>query len=179
VLDVTTWPTDRSPAEVFNPGRRSQPSVTPLITAPSNPTTVAVAQTTVAVPPKPITTAPSEGMPNGHSNQQAWHLKHRQNHPVLSEIRRLHPKAHLRGVSDVELGEWNGKPVAKFEIAASPPAVSADAAAKALRRGAHALLNSGLQGLPPELVGGPLAALMRGGAVELHFQNGVVIRTAL
>ena len=106
-------------------------------------------------------------------------MNHRRIHPMAAEIQRLHPGARLHGAGDILLGEWNGKPVAKFSIAASPPANGAQGAIYALRDAARKLVHSGLAALPPELVGGPLAALMRGGAVELHFQNGVVARTAL
>jgi hypothetical protein len=172
VLDMTDWRM-RIPA---------QPIVTPLITSPPSPITSAVAQTVTAVPPAPIQTAPVNVPPPAvPSERHHWHTVHRGGggNAVIREIQRLHPKAGLRGAEDVELGEWNGRPIAKFEIAASPPPGGAQVAAGAMRRAADALRRSGLASLPPELVGGPLAALMRGGAVELHFQNGAVVRTVL
>lgn len=83
------------------------------------------------------------------------------------------------GTHGISLGSFQGKPVAHFNINASPPAGEAQGAALALKRAAHLLANAGHGSLPPELIGGPLAALMRGGAAVLHFQNGVVVRTAL
>jgi hypothetical protein len=97
-------------------------------------------------------------------------------HPMVAEIQRLHPHANIHGSSEPELGEFGGFPLAKFEIAASVPAITAQSAAINLRLAARALYERGLGALPAQLVGGPLAALMQGGAVELHFQNGVVVR---
>jgi hypothetical protein len=165
VLDVTT----------MNQGLTSNGQLLPAI--PSI-TTSAVAQTVTAAPPTPIQTPPTP-MPMGHSQRHAWHQKHHRTHPAIADIQRLHPNAPLQGAEEVELGDWNGRPVAKFQIAASPPAVGAQQAAQSLRRAASLLQSNGFAQLPPELIAGPLAALMRGGAVELHFQNGVVIRTAL
>ena len=142
-------------------------------------TTTAVSQTVTATPPAPIQTPPV-AMPMGsHSKRHAWQQHHHRQHPAIADIKRLHPNAPLQGAEEVELGEWQGRPVAKFQIAASPPAVGAQQAAQSLRRAASLLQSNGFAQLPPELIAGPLAALMRGGAVELHFQNGVVIRTAL
>lgn len=170
VLDMVDW----------RMGIPSQPSVTPLITSPPSPITSAVAQTVVARPPTPIQSAPTTPLPASSSERRHWHQLHRGGgHAMIKEIQRLHPKASLQGADDVELGEWNGRPIAKFEIAASPPAGGAEIAAGAMRRAADQLRKSGLSSLPPELIGGPLAALMRGGAVELHFQNGAVVRTVL
>jgi hypothetical protein len=157
----------------------SAPTVTPLLPAVPSPVTTFVAQTTTATPPTPIQSAPMTPPPFSPSDRHHWHLRQRTGHPMIAEIRRLHPKANLRGTADVELGEWNGRPLAKFEIASAPTPEGAHVAAGALRRAAHALRAAGLASLSPELIAGPLAALMRGGAVALHFQNGVVIRTAL
>lgn len=137
-----------------------------------------VAQTITAIPPSPIQT-PSGPLPTTMSGQHAWHQKHHRRHPAIDDIRRLHPRAQLHGAAPVEMGEWQGRPVAKFEIQGQPSAVSAQAAADSLRRAAQLLSANGFSHLPAELVAGPLAALMRGGAVEMHFQNGVVIRTAI
>jgi len=164
VLDMTLVPVDEREAALLP----AQPSSV----------TTAVSQTVTAVPPAPIQT-PATAMPASPSGRYGWHQQNRRMHPAIADIKRLHPRAQLHGAEAVELGEWQGRPIAKFEIAASPPAVSAGEATKALRKAAAALRSSGLSMLPPEMVGGPLAALMRGGAVELHFQNGVVIRTAL
>ncbi|OHD23635.1 MAG: hypothetical protein A2Y38_01400 [Spirochaetes bacterium GWB1_59_5] len=157
----------------------SRPTVTPLIPAAPSPTTTAVAQTVVAVPPMPVQRAPDGPMPVTPSAQQDWHRQHHRVHPMVDEIRRLHPKAALFGTAEVELGEWQGRPIAKFEISAAPPRHGAQMAANSLRQAAFILARSGLNHMAPEIVGGPLAALLRGGAVELHFQNGVVARTAL
>lgn len=166
VLDVTTMN-----QELTSDGR--------LLPATPSITTAAVAQTVTAAPPAPIQTPPSPMPMGSHSNRHAWHQKQHRQHPAVTDIKRLHPNAPLQGAADVELGEWQGRPVAKFQIAANPPAVGAQGAVHSLRRAAHLLQANGFQQLPPELIAGPLAALMRGGAVELHFQNGVVIRTAL
>lgn len=178
VHNVTHWPVDEGAAPSM-PMPGSMPQVTPLMPAPPSPTVTAVAQTVVATPPMPIATSPDSPPPFRPSDRHRWHHEHRHENPMIADMRRLHPTAMMHGTAEVLLGEWNGKPVAKFEIAASPPAGSAQSAANALRGGARALMTSGLHALPAELVGGPLAALMRGGAVELHFQNGVVVRTAL
>ena len=184
VRDVTHWPTDQIPSpdgmDTLPPAlpMSTAPQMTP-IPAPPNATTSAVAQTVAAVPPTPITDLTPGPMPRRESDRHHWHMKHRGIHPMAAEIQRLHPGARLHGADDILLGEWNGKPVAKFSIAASPPANGAQGAIYALRNAARHLVQSGLAALPPELVGGPLAALMRGGAIELHFQNGVVARTAL
>ncbi len=164
VLDMTLTPVDERDAALLP----AQPSST----------TTAVSQTVTAVPPAPIQT-PTAAMPASPSGRYGWHQQNRRTHPAIADIKRLHPRAQLHGAEAVELGEWQGRPIAKFEIAASPPAASAGEATKALRKAAATLRSAGLSMLPPEMVGGPLAALMRGGAVELHFQNGVVIRTAL
>lgn len=157
----------------------SRPTMMPLIPAAPSPTTTAVAQTVVATPPMPVQHAPNGPIPVTPGAQQDWHRAHHRVHPMIDEIRRLHPKANLFGTADVELGEWNGRPIAKFEISAAPPQHGAQMAANSLRQAAFILARSGLRHMAPEIVGGPLAALMRGGAVELHFQNGVVARTAL
>jgi hypothetical protein len=83
------------------------------------------------------------------------------------------------GMHGISLGSYNGKPVVKFNINAAPPPNDAQGAVLALKRAAGLLASAGHGALPPELVGGPLAALMRGGVAELHFLNGVVVRTAL
>jgi hypothetical protein len=173
VLDLTDWrmglPAPSGPA----------PSVT-SIPAPASPMTSSIAQTVTAKAPTPIQSAPTTPIPSTGSGGHAWHRQHRGGaHHMIREIQRLHPKASLHGAEDVELGEWNGRPIAKFEIAASPPVNGARAAAESLQRAAHVLRRAGLGTMPPELVAGPLAALMRGGAVELHFQNGAVVRAAL
>lgn len=153
------------------------PAVTPIPPLPS-PITTAVAQTTVATPPMPIPNAPVEDAPPAGSDRHHWYRMHRP-HAMVREIQKLHPTANIHGAADPVLAaDAEGRPVAKFQIAASPPAVTAQSAAHNLRLAARALYRSGLHALPPELVGGPLAALMRGGAVELHFQNGVVVRAA-
>lgn len=179
VRDVTGWPTATVPLspQFVPPALGPVPSVTPMIPAQPAP---AVAQTVVATPPKPLPGSPVTPLPKHKhgSARHAWHQMHRHEHPMVSDIKRLHPKAGIHGAEDTLLGEWNGYPVAKFEIAASPPAHAAQSAAEQLRQAARSLNHIGLGALPPELVAGPLAALMRGGAVELHFQNGVVVRTA-
>lgn len=153
------------------------PAVTPIPPLPS-PITTAVAQTTVATPPMPIPNAPVEDAPPAGSDRHHWYRMHRP-HAMVREIQKLHPTANIHGAADPVLAaDAEGRPVAKFRIAASPPAVTAQSAAHNLHLAARALYRSGLHALPPELVGGPLAALMRGGAVELHFQNGVVVRAA-
>lgn len=83
------------------------------------------------------------------------------------------------GMHGITLGVYNGRPVVPFNIDAAPTPENAQGAVLALRRAAGLLANAGHGSLPPELIGGPLAALMRGGAAELHFTNGVVVRTAL
>jgi hypothetical protein len=160
------------------PGPLSPAAVTPTIPAPPSPTTSAVAQCAVATPPAPLPVAPAE-IPSLPSDRHHWHRMHRHVHPLAADIRRLHPNARLHGADDVLLGEWNGRPVAKFQVASAPTRPGAESAVNALRQAAHILRQTGLGMMPPELVAGPLAALMRGGAVELHFQNGVVARTAL
>jgi hypothetical protein len=121
--------------------------------------------------------APGE-MPMHPSDQHHWHQMHRRTHPLAADIRRLHPRAHLHGADDVLLGEWNGRPLAKFQIAATLSRQAANQVVGALRESARILRQTGLP-LMPEIAGGPLTALVRGGAVELHFQNGVVARTSL
>ncbi|HEV3059581.1 MAG TPA: hypothetical protein VGY48_15130 [Vicinamibacterales bacterium] len=84
------------------------------------------------------------------------------------------------GMHGVMLGATaSGQPVAAFQIDAAPQPHQAQGAVMALRKAASDLQKFGHGSLPPELIGGPLAALMRGGAIELHFKNGVVTRTAL
>lgn len=154
-------------------------AVTPTIPAPPSPTTSAVAQAATATPPTPLPVAPTP-IPASPSGRHHWHTMHRRVHPLAAEIKRLHPRAQLHGADDVLLGEWQGRPMAKFQIAAAVHQRNAQTAANAIAQAARVLQRTGLAHvLPPELVGGPLAALMRGGAVELHFQNGVVARTAL
>lgn len=87
------------------------------------------------------------------------------------------PPPGMRGA--VMLGSVGGKPVAAFQIDAAPQPYQAQGAVDALRKAAQAVQNIGHGSLPPELIGGPMAALMRGGVVELHFKNGVVTRTTL
>lgn len=180
VRDVTHWPVAEgamSPSFV-PPSLGPAPTVTPMLPAPPSAVTTAVARTVVATPPTPLPGAPSTPPPAHGSARHHWHMMHRHQHPMIADIKRLHPHAGIHGAEDTLLGEWNGFPTAKFEIAASPPAHVAQSAAEKLRQAAQALNRIGLGSLPPELVAGPLAALMRGGAVELHFQNGVVVRTA-
>ena len=76
------------------------------------------------------------------------------------------------------MGQWNGAPVASFQIAQIVSPDDGQSAVQALQHAARLLRSVGHGALPPEIVGGPLAALIRGGAVELHFQNGVVVRAA-
>lgn len=83
------------------------------------------------------------------------------------------------GMHGVTLGSIGGKPVVAFNINAAPTPDNAQGAVLALKRAAGLLANAGHGSLPPELIGGPLAALMRGGMAELRFTNGVVVRTAL
>jgi hypothetical protein len=83
------------------------------------------------------------------------------------------------GMHGVLLGMVAGKPVAAFNIDATPQPHEAQSAVFALRQAAQVLQKFGHGSLPPELIGGPMAALMRGGVAELHFKNGVVVRTAL
>lgn len=151
------------------------PTITPVPPLPS-PTTTAVAQTAVATPPMPIPNAPVEAPPPAGSDRHYWHRLHRP-HAMVREIQKLHPNANIHGAAEPQLGaDASGRPVVKFKIAASPAAGGAESMAHGLRNAARSLYRSGLHALPPELVGGPLAALMRGGAVELHFQNGVVVK---
>ena len=90
------------------------------------------------------------------------------------------PPAAPPGMHGVMLGATpDGQPVAAFQIDAAPQPHQAQGAVMALRKAAKDLQRFGHGSLPPELIGGPLAALMRGGAIELHFKNGVVTRTAL
>ena len=114
----------------------------------------AVAQTVVATPPVPVPPPPA---PPG-----------------------MHGYGSLGGLGGVMLGATpDGQPVAAFQIDATPQPHQAQGAVMALRKAAKDLQRFGHGSLPPELIGGPLAALMRGGAIELHFKNGVVTRTAL
>lgn len=83
------------------------------------------------------------------------------------------------GMHGVMLGSLGGKPLVAFNINAAPTPDNAQGAVLALKRAAGLLAEAGHGSLPPELIGGPLAALMRGGVAELHFNNGVVVRTAL
>lgn len=177
VADVTSWPVDETP---FMPGGlpTSMPQPIPVEAMPS-PTTTAVAQTVTATPPQPMqSTAAMLPASFSPSDRHHWHRQGRRTHPMIKDIRALHPGA-MHGTDDVTLGEWQGRPLAQFQINTALPAPSAHAAISALRRAAHTLSMTGLAALPPEIVGGPLAALLRGGAVELHFRNGVVVRTAL
>ena len=89
------------------------------------------------------------------------------------------PPAAPSGMHGVMLGSVAGRPVAAFQINAAPQAHEAQGAVLALKKAARDLQKFGHGSLPPELIGGPLSALMRGGVVELHFKNGVVTRTAL
>lgn len=154
VLDATSLPTGRLPDEVELPA--------PLPPAPQSPVTSAVAATTTAIPPTPVA-APMAPVPQTSAYPQPHHWQKFRHHTFHGPM----------------LGEWRGRPVATFQIASSPTAAGAHAATSALKRAAQALRQAGLGPLPPELIAGPLAALMRGGAVELHFQNGVVMRAAL
>ena len=130
----------------------------PLPPAPPTPATNAVAQTTTAVPPRPL---PSMLRPHPHAypHPHAW-----QHRPTM-----------MLGAT---LGQWRGHPVATFQIDASPPRERAPVIARKLQQAARAIVEAGHAALPAEVIGGPLAALVRGGAVELHFKNGVVVRTA-
>jgi len=179
VLDVTSAPVDHSIPSQFLPTRMpsGMPVPMPMPAAPPSVLTTAVAATVTAVPPAPMQTAPTGPAPAAPSDRTHWRRQHAQ-HPMLREIQRLHPNAALHGAAPM-LGEWQGRPLAKFEIAASPPEEGARQAVGALRRAAALLRQTGLAHLPPEMIGGPLAALARGGAIELHFQNGVVQKTAL
>ena len=159
------------------PGPLTPAAVTPTIPAPPSPTTSAVAQCAVATPPTPLPVVPVD-IPTRPSDQHHWHHMHRRTHPLAAEIKRLHPHARLHGADDVLLGEWQGRPLAKFQIAAALSRPAANAAVAALRESARILRQTGLP-LTPEIAGGPLTALIRGGAVELHFLIGVVARTAL
>lgn len=179
VLDVTRWPAAESPDPMFMPGPLSPTAVTPLLPAPPSPTTTAVAQTVSAVPPMPVTSAPSTSMPHKASDRHHWHHQFARQHPMVNAIRELHPRAMLHGPENVSLGEWNGRPLAQFQVTAAPTSAAAHSAVAALRQAALTLRATGLTTLPPELIGGPLAALMRGGAVELRFQNGVVMKATL
>jgi hypothetical protein len=174
VDNVTTYVTGQLP--YTPPGLpASMPPIVPVPAPPSNATS-AVAATVVATPPRPLPNAPAALPGPGHSGLHHWHHAQRRMHPMVAEIQRLHPHANIHGSSEPELGEFGGFPLAKFEIAASVPAITAQSAAINLRLAARALYERGLGALPAQLVGGPLAALMQGGAVELHFQNGVVVR---
>jgi len=178
VMEETSWPVNQSVPDLMPPGAPSPvPTMTPMPALPS-PTTSAVAATTTATPPMPLPNAPTTDAPAMPSERHAWHRQHRHVHPMVKEIQRLHPHANIHGAGEPQLGaDAEGRPIAKFMIAASPPAATAQSSAHNLRLAARALYASGLHALPPQLIGGPLAALMRGGAVELHFQNGVVVRT--
>ncbi len=175
VLDLTVPPNRSLPMPTGQ-----MPQLTPVPNAPPSATATAVAATMLAAPPRalPVRAIP---MPAGHSDRHAWPHKHRRGHPLMHAIRELHPTAPVLrdAAEDVELGEWRGRPMVRFEIASSPPQPMAEAQALALTRTAGVMRQAGLHHLPAQIVGGPLAALLRGGAVELHFQNGVVVRTAL
>lgn len=176
VMDVTSGVTTETlPAQLLPTAPTPQPTVVP-VPAPPSLVTSAVAATTTATPPRPLPNAPASLPPPDAAGQRHWHMTQRRMHPMVAEIMRLHPKANINGAAEPELGEFGSYPLAKFEIAATVPPVAAQSAAHHLRLAARALYKSGLSALPPELVGGPLAALMRGGAIELHFQNGVVVR---
>lgn len=176
ITDMVARETNTAP-DLLPPGAPSPvPTLTPVPALPS-PTYTAVAATTTATPPMPLPNAPTADMPLAPSDQHHWHREHRP-HAMVREIQRLHPHANIHGAGEPLLGaDADGRPVAKFKIAASPPVVTAESSAHGLRLAARSLIASGLHALPPQLVGGPLAALMRGGTVELHFQNGVVVRT--
>lgn len=168
ILDMTARETNTAPMDL-------PAMVTPLPALPSAATSAVVA-CTVATPPMPIPNGPTTALPMAPSEQHHWHRQHRP-HAMVKEIQRLHPHANIHGAEEPVLGaDSEGRPVAKFRIAASPPVVTAESSAHGLRLAARSLISSGLHALPPQLVGGPLAALMRGGTVELHFQNGVVVR---
>lgn len=177
ILDMTARQTNTAPMDLMPPGAPSPvPSMTMIPALPSA-TTSAVAATVVATPPMPIPNGPATDMPLAPSDQHHWHRGHRP-HAMVREIQKYHPNANIHGAGEPMLGsDADGRPVAKFRIASSPPVVTAESAAHGLRLAARSLVSSGLHALPPQLIGGPLAALMRGGTVELHFQNGVVVRT--
>lgn len=177
VLDVTSRAVGQRPLDIMPPGApNATPTMTPIPALPS-PTTSAVAACTTATPPMPLPNAPTTDMPLAPSERHHWHHQHRHVHPMVKEIQRLHPHANIHGAEPQLGADAEGRPIAKFAIAASPPHATAQSAAHHMRLAARALYASGLHALPPQLIGGPLAALMRGGAVELHFQNGVVVRT--
>lgn len=152
VLEETNMAVGINPASVM-------PEVpAPLPPAIPGPVTNAVAATVTATPPQPLAT-PTAPAPLGYPHPHHW--QHR------------HTAYHGR-----QMGQWNGAPVAAFQIAQVVDANDAQGAVQALQSAARLLRSVGHGALPPEIVGGPLAALMRGGAVELHFQNGVVVRAA-
>lgn len=170
VLDVTEWPTAHVPSPLL------APPLTQMAPAPEPVSVALVAAAAAAQPPKPISATVEAPSPNAReSDKQMWHLNHRRARPLEEDMRRLHPGA-LGESPDV--GTWNGRPLAKFEIAAQPTSAYAHQAINALRQAARMLRSTGLSTLPAELVGGPLAVLARGGAVELHFHNGVAVRAA-
>ncbi len=179
VLDVTRWPAAESPDPMFIPGPLTPAAVTPMLPAPPSATTTAVAQTVAAMPPMPATSASAAPVSSSASDQHHWHHRFHRQHPMVSEIQRLHPGAMMHGAENVSLGEWNGRPLAQFNIMSAPDAAGAQSAVSALTQAARTLRATGLTMLPPQLIGGPLAALMRGGAIALRFQNGVVMRASL
>ena len=129
----------------------------PLPQAMPSPMTAAVAVTTQVEPPKPIIvpTVPPGAASAPYPAMHGW----QDSQPMGSY-----------------LGEIDGRPVAAFQIAARPDLPGAHAAAGALSRAAKMLRDAGYGMLPPEMVGGPLAAIMRGGVAELHFANGITLR---
>lgn len=176
IENITHWATNRPAPDISPPAPPLSPaSVVPVPAPPDHPVTAAVALTVAATPPQPLPNAPTSAPPLMPSERHHWHREHRL-HPMVHEIRRLHPHANIHGADPALPADAAGRPIAKFAIAANPPKGSATAMAHQLRHAAHALYRSGLSALPAELVGGPLAALMQGGSVELHFQNGVVVK---
>lgn len=131
----------------------------PLPPAPPTPVTAAVAATTTAIPPQPIAPAPTAQAALGYPHPHYWQSRH------TAYVGR-------------QMGQWRGAPVAAFQVAQIVNGDDAQSAVQALQNAARLLRGMGHGSLPPELIGGPLAALMRGGAVELHYQNGVVVRAA-
>jgi hypothetical protein len=141
-----------------NPANNMPEIPAPLPPAIPGPVTDAVAATTTATPPQPMTPAVAPA-PMGYPHPHHWQRRH-------------------TAYNGRQMGQWNGAPVASFQIAQIVSPDDGQSAVQALQHAARLLRSVGHGALPPEIVGGPLAALIRGGAVELHFQNGVVVRAA-
>lgn len=69
----------------------------------------------------------------------------------------------------------SGRPVREFQMPGNPNAIEARQLAAGARRVAQIMHKQGLNNLPGELVGGPIAALARGEAAVLRWPNGVVV----